>query len=77
MEIKVKTIDNEYSVYVGYNLLDKCEEYISFPNKTLHAGTKQNTEPIALKIVKTIVLNFLLKLAAINPLNNRIIIPIK
>lgn len=35
MEIKVKTIDNEYSVYVGYNLLDKCEEYISFPNKTL------------------------------------------
>jgi len=35
MEIKVKTIDYEYSVYVGYNLLDKCEEYISFPNKTL------------------------------------------
>ena len=46
-------------------------------DKTLNAGIKQKTEPIPAKIDKIIVLKFLLKPPAINPLSKRIIIPIK
>lgn len=35
MEMVVKAVDKEYTIYLGRNLLDEIEKYISFPNKTM------------------------------------------